>query len=63
MLNQLSSLLGLVQQSDNVLVRCTGLFGADVIHVLIINPLDGQKGAFINVTWALYYLGSSIMIH
>lgn len=42
MLNQLSSLLDLVQQSGNVLVRSTGLFGADGIHVLILKPLDGQ---------------------
>lgn len=53
----------LVQHFDSALISCTGLFGVGGIHVLILNRLDGQKGPFINVTWTLYYLGGSIMIH
>lgn len=55
--------LVLVQHSDSALISCTGLFGVGGIHVSILNRLDGQKGPFINVTWTLYYLESSIMIH
>lgn len=62
MLNQCPSLLSPLQEADNALISCTELAGVGGTHVLLLKRLDGLKGAFVDVTWALFYLGSRIMI-